>query len=66
MYIAIKNLYDIEDEHKAWYRKLGLCFDFVNDKKYATDLTEEEINGVLQYKEFYLNQYKASEMLVEA
>lgn len=65
MYIAIKNLYGINDGMKAWYRKIGHCFDFVADKGYATDLSEEETDNVLRYKDYYLGQYKASEMLVE-
>lgn len=66
MKVYIKNLYGINDGRKAYYRKQGIgCFDFVNSKEFASDLTEEEANKVLAYGEWYKNQYKASEIGIE-
>ena len=66
MKVYIKNLYGINDGIKAYYRKLGdSCFNFVSDKKYSSDLTKDEVKKIMQYAEWYKNQYKASEMGVE-
>lgn len=52
----------IQDENgrKAHYRKQGIyCFDFVNDKALATDLTEQEVSKILEHADYYLKQYGA-------
>lgn len=65
-YIYIENLYGINDGQKAYYRKQGAsCFDFVNSKEYASDLTEEEAEEIMFYADWYKNQYKASAMGIE-
>lgn len=63
--IKITNLYGLHDGHCAYYRKLGDCFDFVNDVKYSSELTGEEVEKIMSYRDWYLNQYKAEEMLIE-
>ena len=65
-YIYIENLYGINDGRKAYYRKQGVyCFDFVNSKEYASDLTKEEAEAIMSYADWYKNQYKASVMGIE-
>lgn len=65
MKVYIKNLYGFNDGKKAYYRKLGLCFDFVNSKQFASDLTKEEAEKVLAHGEWYKKQYNASEIGIE-
>lgn len=66
MKVFIKNLYGFNDGRKAYYRKQGSgCFDFVNSKEYASDLTKEEADRVLAHGEWFKNQYKASEIGTE-
>ncbi len=65
MNVFIQNLYGINDGRKAYYRKLGLCFDFVGSKKYASDLTQEEVNKIMNHAQWYKKQYNASEIGVE-
>ena len=64
MYIKIIGLYGIPD-HKAWFRKLGDCFDFVNRKEFASNLTREETETVMAYSDWYCNQYDAEMMVRE-
>ena len=67
MKVYIQNLYGIKDEGKAYFRKQGLgCFDFVNSTKYATDLTQEEVDRILSHADFYKKQYNADTMGIEA
>lgn len=66
MYIAINNLYGIKDGRKAYFRKQGVgCFDFVNSKEYATDLTEDECRRIKKSEIWYCLQFNASHMTVE-
>ena len=66
MKVYIKNLYGINDDRKTYYRKQGnRCFDFVNQKKFASDLTAEEVEEILAYSDFYKNAYKATEIGTE-
>lgn len=66
MKVYIKNLYGINDGAKAYYRKQGSgCFDFVNSIEYASDLTESEVERIMNHAEWYKNQYKANEIGVE-
>lgn len=66
MYIAIHNLYGIKDGRKAYYRKQGDCgFDFVNDKKFASDLTADECAAIKMEEDWFCKQFNASHMTVE-
>ena len=65
MYIVIHNLYGIHDGSKAYYRKSGDCFDFVTDKKFASNLTADECAKIKAHEDFYCNQYNASHMTIE-
>lgn len=66
MKVYLNNLYGINDGVKAYYRKQGIyCFDFVNDKKDASELTKEDTEKILAYSEFYKKQYNANEIGVE-
>lgn len=64
MNIVIHNLHGLNNGNKAYYRKLGDCFDFVSDKKLATDLTQQECEEIISHKEWYCEQYNASDMTV--
>lgn len=67
MKVAIVNLYGKQDGRKAYYRKLGLCFDFVSDKTISgTELTEAEAANVLNHKDYYLKMYSAEKMVLES
>lgn len=58
MYIKMSGLYGLD--HNAWYQKVGDgCFQFVNDKRFASDMSETECQKVLEHGEFYLNGYNA-------
>lgn len=64
--IYIENLYGINDGRRAYYRRCGVgCFDFVNAKEYASDLTKEEATEIMSYADWYKNQYEASAMGIE-
>lgn len=60
--IKMENLYG-QENCNAYYRKLGHCFDFVNDPKYATKFSnQDEILKILDHAEWYCKMY-ASEAL---
>ena len=64
MYIKMIGLYGMENS-KAYYRKIGDgCFDFVNDKKFASDITREEAEKIMENQDWYLKQYKAEFMVM--
>lgn len=63
MKVMILGLYGL-DYTKAWYRKDGNCFDFVNDEKFASNLSIGEVAHILKYKEWYLKQYAANRLVV--
>lgn len=64
MYVRMTGLYN--GNYEAWYRKQGDgCFDFVRNKKFASDMTEEECQDVINHKEFYFKQFNASGMVIE-
>lgn len=65
MKVYIKNLYGIKDGRKAYYRKLGDCFDFVNSIEFASDLTNGEVEKIMIHGEWYKDQFKASDIGVE-
>ena len=68
MFIKILGMYhqDENDERYASYwQKVGdSCFQFTNNKSKATDLTQEEVDNILQYKRHYCNMYGASKLVV--
>lgn len=65
-YIYIENLYGIDDGRKAYFRKQGAgCFDFVNSREYASDLTKEEAEEIMSYASWYRSQYGANTMGIE-
>ncbi len=64
MKIKMIGLYGMD--YEAWYRKQGTeCFDFVNDRKYASDLTKDEVDNILKFSDFYIKQYGAKELVAE-
>lgn len=65
MKIYIQNLYGINDGKKAYYRKSGDCFDFVNSITYATSLTKDEADKIMLHKDYYLKQFNADTMGIE-
>lgn len=50
---------------ESYYRKLGDCFDFVWDKEFGTDLTEEQAKVIMEGKDAYCKWYGASNLVVE-
>lgn len=64
MYIKMIGLYGFETQ-KAWFRKLGDGFDFVNHKEFASDLTAEEASRVMEHSDWYCDQYQAEVLIVE-
>lgn len=65
MKVFIQNLYGIKDGRKAYYRKSGDGFDFVSDPKFATDLTQAEVNTILKHSDWYKNQFNADTIDIE-
>lgn len=64
MYIKMIGLYGMEN-HKAYYRKIGdSCFDFASDKKFASDITREEAEKIMESQDWYLKQYNAEFMVM--
>ena len=64
MYIKMVGLYGMEN-HKAYFREIGDgCFDFVNDKKFASDITREEAEKIMESQDWYLKQYNAEFMFM--
>ena len=64
MYIKMVGLYGFENT-KAYYRKIGDgCFDFVNNKKFASDITREEAEKIMKSQDWYLKQYNAEFMFM--
>ena len=62
--IKLEGLYGNE-KFNAYYRELGYCFDFVNDKKYATAFSnQDKILKILDHADWYCKQYNASSMSV--
>lgn len=59
MKVFIQNLYGIKDGRKAYYRKSDDGFDFASDPKFATELTQAEVNTILKHGEWYKNQFNA-------
>ena len=64
MYIKIVGLYGMENQ-KGYFGNVGDgCFDFVRDKKYASDLSNEEVEDIMKDKDWYLKNYGAEFMFV--
>lgn len=64
MIVKMIGLYGLENQ-KAYFRKVGkYCFDFVNDKKFASDLSKEEAEKVMENKDWYLKNYNADIMFI--
>ena len=61
MIIKMTGLYGLENSD-AYYRKLGLCFDFVNSIEHASELTADEVAKVTRHKDWYLKQYGAKDL----
>lgn len=64
--IVLCNLYGIKDGEKAYMVKVGTgCFEFVNDKSFASEYTDEEVEEILKGKSYYLKMYNAETMETE-
>lgn len=64
MKIKMNGLYGIE-KATAYLRLSGLnncCFDFVNDIKLATDLTEKQAEKEMSHSEWYCKQFDAKNL----
>lgn len=62
MKIYIENLYDIKGT-KAYFKKEGdYCFSFVNSIKFASELSVKEAAEIIEYADWYKNQYSANKM----
>lgn len=65
MYLKLVGLYGLDD-CVAWFRQLGLCYDFVNDKKYASELTPEYAERIISSKDYYIKQYNAKDLVIDS
>lgn len=65
MKVVLHNLYYPHSGYTSYFRKLGDGFDFVNDPKYASDLTKQECDSIMEHEKWYCNMYSASHMTVE-
>ena len=63
MKIKIVGLYGINN-CDAYYRKIGHGFDFVKDRKLASELSTEEAYKLMQHTARYLKQYNAEGLMV--
>lgn len=64
MIIKMMGLYGL-DNTKAYFRNIGDgCFDFVNNKICASNLSSKEAEEVMKHKDWYLNAYKADFMFI--
>lgn len=62
MKIYIENSYGIEGT-KAYFRKEGdSCFSFSNSIKFASELSAKEVARIIEYADWYKNQYNANKM----
>lgn len=59
MIIRLTGLYGLEDT-KAYFRERGDCFDFVNDIRFASNLTEEDAVKIIDSGEWYKKLYAAT------
>ena len=58
MIIKMMGLYGF-DNTKAYFRNIGDgCFDFVNNKKYASDLSREEAEEIIDNPTQALEDYR--------
>lgn len=65
LYIKMIGLYGMPN-HDAWFRKQGTgCFDFVNDKAYASLLTIQEATKIMAGADWYCKGYGAEKMVIE-
>jgi len=65
MKLVLKGLYG-DKERIAYMRKQGIyCFDFVNDKSFASDYTEAEAEKIIAHSEWYCKMYAAVELVTE-
>lgn len=63
MKIKLVGLYGINN-CDAYYRKTGHRFDFVKDRKLASELSPEEAYKLTQHTAQYLKQYNAEGLMV--
>lgn len=63
--IKMTGLYGFD--HCAWFRKLGDCFDFVNDIKFASVMKRSEAEKIIEGSgaDWYVKQYNAKAIFVE-
>lgn len=63
--VKMIGLYGLPNQ-TAYYRKQGDgCFDFVNDKKYASELTISEAVKIIFVSDWYCKGYNAEKMRLE-
>lgn len=64
--IKLIGLYGLDD-HDAYYREQGDCFDFVNSRDYCTKYDADcypRIKKTFDYKEWYIKQYGAKDLVL--
>jgi hypothetical protein len=65
VYVKMIGLYGLPNRN-AYFRKQGSgCFDFVNDKKYASALTVPEAVKITLAADWYCKGYNAEKMILE-
>jgi len=66
MKIKMNGLYG-RDTINAWYQEVGTgCFQFVPTKDFASELTQEEADNVMEHADYYLKLYNAASMQIIA
>lgn len=63
MYIKMIGLYGMENR-KAYYHKIRDGYFFASDKKYASNITREEAEKIMENQDWYLKQYNAEFMVM--
>ncbi len=65
VYVKMIGLYGLPNQ-SAYFRKQGSnCFDFVNHKDYASELTIPEATRIMSYADWYCKGYNAEKMIIE-
>lgn len=69
MFVKLLGLYHLDEndpKNSSYWQKLGdYAFQFTPNKANASNLTQEEVDNILKYKDHYCRMYGASKMVVE-
>lgn len=69
MFVKSVGMYHLDEndpKYSSYWQKIGdCCFQFTSNKSNASNLTQEEVDNILKYKNHYCSMYGASKMIVE-